>query len=106
MGERAAQSAVVRQIQLGRKKDPMMGRENFKQLVRDSTCPINKLITEPVEKFAARAHAYICNYHHVLEMQQRWQQYHQSSASIESLEDQGLLLLDIQPLTKLFKSHI
>ncbi len=80
------------------------GRENFKQLVRDSTCPINELTKERVEKFAARARAYICTYHHVFEMQQRRQQQHQASESIESLEDQGLLLSDIQRLTKLFTS--
>ncbi len=81
------------------------GRENFKRLVRDSTCPINELTTEWVEKFAARARAYICTYHHVFEMRQRRQQQHQASESIKSLEDQGLLLSDIQRLTKLFKSH-
>jgi hypothetical protein len=63
------------------------------------------LTTERVEKFAARARAYMCIYHHVFEMRQRRQQQYQASGSIESLEDQGLLFSDIQRLTKLFKSH-
>jgi hypothetical protein len=159
VGERAAQSTVVRQIHFGRKKDPISGksnfqnllrniiaecsdpgtfnskiprrtsrgrhrihlgsckvivstcsciskegRENFKQLVRDSTCPINELSIERVETFAARAHAYICTYHHVFEMRQRRQQEHQASESIESLEGQGLLLSDIQRLTLIVAS--
>ena len=80
------------------------GRENLKQLVRDSTCPMSELTKERTEKFAARARAYICTYHHVYEMQKTRQQ-HQGLASVASLEDQGLLYSEIQCLTKLFKSH-
>jgi hypothetical protein len=48
------------------------GQENFKQLVRDSTCPIKEFWTkERVEKFSARASAYYdCTYHHIFENKQ------------------------------------
>jgi hypothetical protein len=35
------------------------GRENFEQLVKDCTCPKTVLTKERIEKFAARARAYI-----------------------------------------------
>jgi hypothetical protein len=65
---------------------------------------MNEMTKERMEKFAARARAYICTYHHINEMQQRRQQ-HQASSSVASLEDQGLLYSEIQRLSKLFKSH-
>ncbi len=45
-------------------------RESFKQLVKDCTCPERVLTKERIEKFAARARAYICTYHHLEQEQQ------------------------------------
>ena len=55
--------AFYRRVPVSQKR----GRENFKQLVRDSTCPSKELTKERMEKFAARARAYICTYHHLFE---------------------------------------
>ncbi len=62
-----------------------------------------------MEKFAARARAYIYTYHHLFEEQQRTRQQDQThdiiATSLKTDEDQGLLHSKIQRLTKLFKSH-
>ncbi|KAI2512572.1 Sigma factor PP2C-like phosphatase [Fragilaria crotonensis] len=47
------------------------GRDNFKQLVKDCACPIKVLTKERIEKFASRARAYICTYHHLEQLQQQ-----------------------------------
>ncbi len=50
------------------------GRDNFKQLVKDCTCPVNvRLLTKQrIEKFASRrARAYICTYHHLNQEQKK-----------------------------------
>ena len=39
------------------------GRDNFKTLVKESTCPVAQLTRERICKFAARARAYICTYY-------------------------------------------
>jgi hypothetical protein len=46
------------------------GRDNFKQLVKDCTCPTTVLTKQRIEKFASRARAHICTYHH-LDQQQK-----------------------------------
>jgi hypothetical protein len=61
----AHSKAFYRRMPLSRKR----GRDNFKQLVKDCTCPVNVLTKERIEKFSSRARAYICAYHH-LEQQQ------------------------------------
>jgi predicted RNA-binding protein YlxR (DUF448 family) len=98
------------------------GRENFKQLVRLSTCPESQLTIEITGKFAGRARVYICTYHRIFEAQlllRRQQQLlEQATASAAadddvciiippsySSEDQGLLYPDIERLSKRFKSH-
>ena len=53
--------AVYRRVPVSKKR----GRENFKQLVRECTCPVKVLTQMRIEKFAARARAYICTYHHL-----------------------------------------
>jgi len=59
--------AFYRRMPLSRKR----GRDNFKQLVKDCTCPINVLTKARIEKFASRARAYICTYHHLEQKQQQ-----------------------------------
>jgi hypothetical protein len=59
--------AFYRRMPLSRKR----GRDNFKQLVKDCTCPINVLTKERIEKFASRARAYICTYHYLEQQQQQ-----------------------------------
>ena len=59
--------AFYRRIPVSRKR----GRDNFKQLVRDCTCPVNVLTKERIEKFASRARAYICTYHYLEQQQQQ-----------------------------------
>jgi hypothetical protein len=61
--------AYYRRVPISRKR----GRKNFKQLVKECTCPINVLTKERIEKFASRARAYICTYHH---LEQQQQQHH------------------------------
>jgi hypothetical protein len=56
------------------------GRDNFKQLVKDCTCPINVLTKARIEKFASRARAYICTYHHLEQKQQQ-------GAAVPAIED-------------------
>jgi hypothetical protein len=46
------------------------GRENFKELVRECTSSQNVITKDRVEKFAARARAYICTYHHLEQAQE------------------------------------
>jgi hypothetical protein len=41
------------------------GCENFKQLVKECTCPATALTKDRIEKFASRARAHICTYHHL-----------------------------------------
>jgi hypothetical protein len=53
--------AYYRRVPLVRKK----GRDNFKALVRECTSPEKVLTKDRVEKFASRARAYICTYHHL-----------------------------------------
>ncbi len=58
---RAHAKSFYRQNPVSRKR----GRENFKELVRECTCPVNVLSRVRIEKFAARARAYICSYNHL-----------------------------------------
>ncbi|KAI2488938.1 hypothetical protein MHU86_25992 [Fragilaria crotonensis] len=63
----AHSKAFYRRMPLSRKR----GRDNFKQLVKDCTWPIKVLTKERIEKFASRARAYICTYHHLEQLQQQ-----------------------------------
>jgi hypothetical protein len=87
------------------------GRENFKQLVWESTFPVNVLPKERVEKFALRAWAYICTYHH-LDQQQRKIQLaldvgsdQNTDNSTPSVVKQELLFKEIESLSKDLKCH-
>jgi len=63
----AHSKAYYRRMPLSRKR----GRDNFKQLVKDCTCPLNVLTKQRIQKFASRARAYICTYHHLYQEQQK-----------------------------------
>jgi hypothetical protein len=70
-------------------------------------CPVNVISKERVEKFSARARAYICTYHH-LDLQEL--QRHGSDTTLENTTPnarpkQELLYNDIERLRKAFKSH-
>jgi hypothetical protein len=87
------------------------GRDNFKQLVRESTCPVNVLPKERIERFASRARAYICTYHY-LDQKQRKIQAALDAGSDQNTDDttpfavkQELLLVEIESLSKDFKCH-
>ncbi|KAI2493034.1 hypothetical protein MHU86_21508 [Fragilaria crotonensis] len=58
--------AYYRRVPVSRKR----GRENFKEHVKECTSPTKVLTKERVEKFAARARAYICTYHHLEQVQE------------------------------------
>ena len=57
----AQAKSYYRRVPVSRKR----GRENFKELVRECTSSQSVITKDRVEKFAARARAYICTYHHL-----------------------------------------
>jgi hypothetical protein len=110
----AHSKAYYRRMPLSRKR----GRDNFKQLVKDCTCPVNVLTKKRIEKFALRARAYICTYHHLYQEQQKQaaaQLEDSNSASnadsplsrISSHKKQELVISysDIERVSKAFKGH-
>ena len=103
--------AYYRRVPISRKR----GRESFKQLVTECTCPINVLTKERIEKFALRARAYICTYHHLEQQHQLAapatastdkEDHQNSSAAAPSVSpEQALLYTEIERLMKAFKGH-
>ena len=96
--------AYYRRAPLSRKR----GRDNFKSLVRECTS-VKVLTKERVEKFASRARAYICTYHH-LEKAAQTAPAAGSAASVDSMSvvgapKQQLLYTEIERLMKAFKGH-
>ena len=89
-----------RRVPLARKK---LGRENFKLLVKESTCPVKQLTRDRVCKFAARARAYICTYY-CLAMDNSKDATSSTSNNMVS-EKQQLLYSEIERLSKDFKVH-
>ena len=77
------------------------GRENFKTLVKDSTCPVEQLTRERICKFASRARAYICTYYFLdAETSEEG-----SNGMNLVTEKQVLLYSEIERLVKDFKTH-
>ena len=98
----AHSKSFYRRLPLSQKK----GRENFKQLVRDCTCPEKVLTKVRIEKFAARARAYICTYHHLEHQKQQGAGARsQNSENREEPKQQELLYSEIERLTKAFRGH-
>lgn len=95
--------AYYRRVPVSRKR----GRENFKQLVKECTCPTTVLTKDRIERFASRARAYICTYHHL-------QQQSASTPSSPNTEDVPVPVVvkeevlssdDIEKVAKAFKCH-
>lgn len=95
----AHSKSVYRRLPISQKK----GRDNFKQLVRDCTCPETVLTKVRIEKFAARARAYICTYHHLEQQKQRAAS--QNSDNNASPKQQELLFSQIERLSKALRGH-
>ena len=102
--------AYYRRVPISRKR----GRKNFKQLVKECTCPINVLTKERIEKFASRARAYICTYHHLEQQQQQAaavaNEDPNSSATASSpiptqIKQELISYSDIERVRKDFKCH-
>jgi len=98
--------AFYRRQPLSRKR----GRDTFKQLVRDCTCPVNVLPRVRVVKFSGRSRAYICTYHYI--EQRRRQIAAQEAGDLNPVDvpppvapNQALLLRDITRIMKDFKCH-
>jgi hypothetical protein len=94
--------AYYRRVPVSRKR----GRENFKDLVEECTSPVKVLTKDRIEKFALRARANICTYHH---LEQQVQSGPAAAATgvdpIAVLPKQELLNTDIERLMKAFKGH-
>ena len=106
----AHSKAYYRRMPLSRKR----GRDNFKQLVKDCTCPVSVLTKKRIEKFASRARAYICTYHHLYQEQQKQAAaQHEDSNSVSNADSplshkkQELVISysDIERVSKAFKGH-
>jgi hypothetical protein len=107
--------AFYRRLPVSRKR----GRDNFKQLVKESTCPENILTKVRIEKFASRAHAYICTYHHIEEEKNKNKRLSAVASDIAeepatvfidgdavpNPKHQELLYTEIERLMKAFKGH-
>jgi hypothetical protein len=82
------------------------GRENFKNLVMKSTCPVEQLTKERICKFAARARAYICTYY-CLDRSNTTDEASGGGGGNNGMvtEKQPLLYKAIERLMKKFKAH-
>ena len=98
--------SYYRRVPVSRKR----GRENFKELVRECTCPVKVLNKVRIQKFAARARAYICTYHH-LDQTTRIEEHDSDAASPDTSATPThhpkpeLLFTEIERLMKAFKGH-
>ena len=92
--------SYYRRVPVSRKK----GRENFKALVRECTSPAMVLTKGRVQKFAARARAYICTYFYLEQIRQTVV-LDPNVASLVIPGQEELLYPEIQRLQKFFKTH-
>ena len=81
------------------------GRENFKQLVKDCTCPEIVLTKARIEKFATRARAYICAYHHLEQVQQAATEKENLDATSVPAQRRELFHPNIEQVQKDFKCN-
>jgi hypothetical protein len=97
--------AFYRRMPVSRKR----GQENFKQLVKECTSSSTALTKERIEKFASRARAYSCTYHHNVEQQKQQAAIlaatDENSAVMSAPKRQELLYTEIERLSKAFKGH-
>ena len=97
----AVAKGYYRRMPLSRK----MGRENFKQLVKESICPVNQLFKKRVCKLSARARAYICSYYQLAKTAEAGASGGSNTNNSLVTEQQQLLYSEIERLTKDFKIH-
>ena len=88
----ALAKGYYRRMPLSRK----MGRENFKQLVKESICPC---------KLSARARAYICSYYQLAKTAEAGGSGGSNTTNSVVAEHQPLLYKEIERLMKDFKVH-
>ncbi len=81
------------------------GRDNFKALVRECSSPEKVLTKDRVEKFASRARAYICTYHHLEQSRAAPAAATVVVPPVVVLPKQELLYTEIERLMKAFKGH-
>jgi hypothetical protein len=93
--------AYYRRVPVSRKR----GRENFKDLVKECTSPVKVLTKDRIEKFASRARAYICTYHHLEQVQSGPAAAATGVDPTADLPKQELLYTEIERLMKAFKGH-
>ena len=94
--------AFYRRVPVSKKK----GRENFKQLVKECTCPVTVLTKDRIEKFASRARPYICTYHYLEQCAGAVSECNDSRvAAVGATIKQELLYSEIERLMKAFKGH-
>ena len=93
--------SYYRHVPVSRKR----GRENFKDLVKECTSPVKVLTKDRIEKFASRARAYICTYHHLEQVQSGPAAAATGVDPTADLPKQELLYTEIERLMKAFKGH-
>jgi hypothetical protein len=93
--------AYYRRVPVSRKR----GRENFKLLVKECTCPETVLTKDRIEKFASRARAYICTYHHLQQQSASTPCSTNTDEPVPIVAKQELLYNEIERLMKAFKGH-
>ena len=81
------------------------GRENFKLLVKECTCPETVLTRDRIEKFASIARAYICTYHHLQQQSASTPCSINTNAPVPVVDKQELFYTEIERLMKAFKGH-
>ena len=94
----AQAKSYYRRVPVSRKR----GRENFKALVRECTSSQNVITKGRVEKYAARARAYICTYHH---LEQAREVHPPAAAAAAAHPKEELLLTDIERVSKALRCH-
>ena len=97
-----AKGQHYRRMPLALKKQ---GRESFKQLVKESTSPVEQLTEERIRKFAARARAYICTYYCLANTSAAGASGGSNTSNSMVTEKQQLLYNEIERLMKEFKVH-
>jgi hypothetical protein len=86
------------------------GRESFKQLVKESTSPVEQLQEDRIRRFAARARAYICTYYYLGKKTAAGASGGTNNSLVTEepqlvTKEQQLLFSEIERLMKDFKVH-
>ena len=81
------------------------GEKTFKQLVKESICPVNQLHKTRICKLSARARAYICTYYQLAKTTEAGASGGSDTNNSLVTEQQPLLYNEIERLMKDFKVH-